>query len=956
MKFNRLLSLILCLILVIASVSALSFAEETEAVYGKESIGILSALDIAEISDSELVDNITRADFMKMMAVLAGYGEVKSANAVFNDMAADDEREGYLRALYNLGIIAPDKNGNINPDTEISMAEAAAVAVKVTGFGLVADSRGGYPQGYMSVAKMNGLLKGLPSVMQMPVTKGMAAKLADNTLKADMMLQTGFGNDTSYEEKKGTSLLYSVFGVMYVEDVLTGVDISRLMGENDVETFFIEIAGLEIQSKSVKNIYDYLGYRVKAYYTEERGDIPKLLYIEKTEKNTEKVIDVDDINSISDGKIDVYDEASGSDKNYSYTKGVPVVYNGVATKQNFSEALIDGKAGKIRLVDNSGDNVADVVFADIYETYVVAQVDTTENIVYDKYKEEDGSIRSIVLDTMIDDPYTAIFNAEGEEVKLNKIKGGNIIAVFKSAPDAYQGYINVYIVSGNVTGVIERIKDGGKKLVIAGVEYDVTDKARAKFGGILKAGSIVNVKLDYDGKVIWVEKAEQGIFQYGYIAATDMGEGIGTNAKFKIYTLNNQFEIFDAAQNLLIDGQKLSGDDANILTVLNEASAKMFNVYDESGTLKKGVDSSCTASMVRYMLNSAGEISAIDTVLHRNADGSKNWAIREDLINNPNDVMFTSKIENGRYHRSFNVIGSKNAFDAAALAFFYPNPAKTVGSEVDDSDDLMDEENYKVNVAKNILVYTEVQYNGHSFFADNSEYITNFMAFPTSNSSVNAVVEENKLAVVDDVFDVYDEKNDRVVKCVKILSSGGLQEIMVKPSNNACVKATLNEDEGLEALMSVEKLKRGDVVLFATDIDGYLSSMNLYLRIDGKAGMVQGASVNTSWWSGRSHRLGFVYEKFEGGMLVYFANTVADFNAALAKLAKGEITAEDCEMVSNTNSSSVYYSYEKGRGDEMMVTSASYESLKAYKDTGMDCSKVYMHQSYGSPRSVIIFK
>ena len=172
MKKKRLLSLILCLILVIASVSALSFAEETEAVYGKESIGILSALDIAEISDSELVDNITRADFMKMMAVLAGYGEVKSANAVFNDMAADDEREGYLRALYNLGIIAPDKNGNINPDTEISMAEAAAVAVKVTGFGLVADSRGGYPQGYMSVAKMNGLLKGLPSVMQMPVTKG----------------------------------------------------------------------------------------------------------------------------------------------------------------------------------------------------------------------------------------------------------------------------------------------------------------------------------------------------------------------------------------------------------------------------------------------------------------------------------------------------------------------------------------------------------------------------------------------------------------------------------------------------------------------------------------------------------------------------------------------------------------------------------------------------------------
>ena len=937
MKLNRILSIFLSLMLILSAVTVPALAEdlsEEAVIYGAESIGILSALGIAEIPAEELSVNITRADFLKMMALAAGYGGIKASEPVFNDMSVDDEREPYLRALYNLGIIAPDANGNINPDTEIGLAEAAAVAVKITGYSLMAESRGGYPSGYFIVAQSKDILKGLPSSSYTIVTKGMAAKLTENTLLADLMVQTGFGSGSSYEESEGQNLLWAVYRVSLVEDVLEGVDLSRIMGENDVETFYAEIGGLELETRKVENIYSYLGYAVKAYYSLERGDIPRLVWIEKSDRNNETVIDIDDISSVSSTRITTYDDEN-KEKNYNLKRGLPVIYNGVSTGQSFGEGLIADKSGKVRLLDNTGDNACDIIFVDAYETIIVAQVDSGENIIYDKYNIG----RKIELDNTQDDPYTVIYDEEGEEVNAGKIEEGSVLAVFASASDAYQGYINVYIVNKTVTGIIEKTRNSGRQLYIDGVEYEVKDACRTRFSHLLKPGQAVSLKLDYDGKAVWAEKAEDLEYQYGFIAAAEFGNGLGGNVKIKMYTLNDVFEIFSGAKTVLIDGYPYKGDDTGIVTKLSEASSAMF----------PGADSTITASMVRYRLNADGEITAIDTVLN-NKTGM--MAVREDEITDADDSMFTSKLEDATYRSTNKTLGPKNAFTDTSVVFFYPNPVAAAGTE---ADNVNDEENYLIGYAKDILVHQQV-YSGYTFFSDPSMYNTQFIGLPISEASAENIAESNKFSVVDEVFQMYDETTGEILDCVKFYTSNGLKEVPVKSGKSNCVSAIDNEEEGMMATgMPVKNLKRGDVVAYTIDINGYLTSVRLYFRIDGK---IQGttAGASTNWWSSRTQRFGLIYDKYDGGMLVYFVNTVQELEDAKNALTAGTITAEECELVTNTGASTVYYSYEEGREGEMIVRSSSQSDLKSYKDTGEDCSMVYMQQNYGTPMAVVSFE
>ena len=59
-----------------------------------------------------------------------------------------------------------------------------------------------------------------------------------------------------YDLVEGGSLLYSVFKIKHISDVLRAVDITRLSGINDVDAFHIEIANVKLECRSIDNIYD----------------------------------------------------------------------------------------------------------------------------------------------------------------------------------------------------------------------------------------------------------------------------------------------------------------------------------------------------------------------------------------------------------------------------------------------------------------------------------------------------------------------------------------------------------------------------------------------------------------------------------------------------------------------------------------------------------------------------
>ena len=966
MKLKRIISIILSLMLILSAVSAIGFAEETaesseetaetteeEAaagegdsaeeenepfVYGEASLEMLSALGIYEAEDASVLENnITRAEFLKIMGAAAGYGEVKSTTSVFADLGADDERESYVRPFYDLGIITPDDKGNIYPDANITMAEAAAVAVKITGYGVAADARGGYPTGYMTIAKSKDILKGLPASQNEILTVGMALLLTENTLKADVMVQTGFGSSSSFEEREGNNLLWTVFGVKTLEGIVTGVDISRIAGPNTVSPFFIEIDGFELEASDFTDLYDWLGLSVIAYYSDERGGIPTLVYLEKSQRNNETIINVDDIESYENGRFEIYDEEKGKSDNISISSFLPLIYNGVATKEVFSEALIEGKSGTIRLLDNTGDGSADIIFADIYETYVVSQVDSENNIVYDKY----DITKKIELDTDADDPYTVIFDTEGEETQLSSVGIGDILAVFASAPDAYQGYINVYIVRNEAAGVITQIKNGGKKVIINDTEYEVKDVCRQKHTNILKAGQEVILKLDYDGKVVWAQKGTNSGYVYGFIAAagTD-GGGLASKLKFKIFSQDGTFADYEAADNLRMDGVKFTPEmSEEALKWLYNASNQMFGTKDDNGNITASVPEWATSSLVRYTLNADGEVNLIDTILFDDGIAAE----RESIATADNALFFVNSGNDDYCRTSNRTIGPKISYTENALVFYYPSPLTS------DQSDFLSEKNYLVGRATDYMQH-DTKYKAAAFYDSNQRYTTDLIGIPDINSATSSFSYSLKASVVDEVFDAYDEETGKVTKCVRFLTENGFAEVLLdRPIEITGKDGTSDPD--LSATMDVTGLKKGDFVRYNTNNNGYLAKVQLYFRPQGNI-VVDETGLSNQYRSGCAVRYGFIFDKFDEGMIVYYVSDPAQLeDPSILKDVKAN--NKNCELVMNTGVAAACYQYAPGRGGKMEVRAMNYSDLKAYKNTGEDCSRVVMHLYYGMPYAIL---
>ena len=99
-------------------------------------------------------------------------------------------------------------------------------------------------------------------------------------------------------------------------------------------------------------------------------------------------------------------------------------------------------------------------------------------------------------------------------------------------------------------------------------------------------------------------------------------------------------------------------------------------------------------------------------------------------------------------------------------------------------------------------------------------------------------------------------------------------------------------------------------------------------------------------------RHGFVYKKFDGGMLVYFKNDPNTLNVADLK----NIGAGDCDIVITSAGSPMCYGEIKGRKGETNYGPIPMDRLKAYTDTGEDCSRIMIQQYYGELYAVVEYK
>ena len=431
-------------------ISSFSFVLADEAKIescGIEEMELLNALGITKYESEDLSKAVTRGEFYKVLCIMQGLPETKGSDAVFSDVEPSNEYAGYIRTLAKLGVIT-SKDGKIYPDAPIKVTEALKLIVNALGYGPKAEA-----QGYESVAVKLDLYEGIDHSLSGDLKAGDMVVLVYNALSADIMVEVvkPGSSKKKYMVEEGTNLLSVSFGVNLIEGVVEGVDITRIQGENDVRPYHIEIDGMSLNVGLTGNPYEYLGYEVEAYWRDIRNFEPTLVYISKTSANEEVIIDIEDIVSIEDNKLEAYIEDGKKTKTYKLKNAVPVVYNGAATGYAFNMDMIEGKTGTVKLLDNNGNGAYDVVFAEVYENYIVSYVDTENLIIYDKL----DTSKSICLDNTLDDPYVTVYDASGKEISISTAAKNNVVSVYASKDDAYQAYIKAYVSNASASGEIE---------------------------------------------------------------------------------------------------------------------------------------------------------------------------------------------------------------------------------------------------------------------------------------------------------------------------------------------------------------------------------------------------------------------------------------------------------------------------------------------------------------------
>ncbi len=143
-----------------------------------------------------LDDIITRAEATALLVRLDNL-EFNGSNA-FKDMHGHwAEKE--VSMAYAAGLVEGTGEETFSPDEKVTVQEFVKMVVTLLGYKDIAESRGGYPVGYLSHANQLGVFNGLKFITTDKINRGDAAAILVNCLDIPIMQQSSVSFDDKVE-------------------------------------------------------------------------------------------------------------------------------------------------------------------------------------------------------------------------------------------------------------------------------------------------------------------------------------------------------------------------------------------------------------------------------------------------------------------------------------------------------------------------------------------------------------------------------------------------------------------------------------------------------------------------------------------------------------------------------------------------------------------------------------
>ena len=535
--------------------------------------------------------------------------EIKPINTGFNDVEQTSKYAEAIAYLSRNGIMNGESATSFRPYAYITYAEALTVAIRVLGFKDIAEENGGFPNGYVKVATQQKLINsGVdPDAF---ISRADIAYLLNNVIEADYLTATTIVDDNiKYEKAEGimglTQKLFKGSGVVDATP-LTSINLP----DSGIENGQIYIDG-KIYNTGNADANALVGYECDFWYEEDnRGE--RTLRVICPQSSTE-ILEIkagrDEILQISNSKIKYVPYGKEREEVIDVTDKVSVIYNGVAADASIT-ALVDSEdnfSGTIQYVENG--NGSKVLFIDEYHDYKIESLDPTKSLL-----KLAGT--SDTFELANEKNFIVIKDQNGDNIALRTMTAKGYATIYHSKNTEGPKLTRIYISDRKITGTVTRIEQG--KVYID----DQPLKFSNNYSGVVKAGQNGEFTLNVYGDVVAFAQSPSGPPVIGlYNDHSVKNTGFETIVTVKLLTAEGKLEMYPLANRVIYNGLEVTD-----LKLVVEGTSE----WD-------GISTLASEDVIRYKINSNGELSFIDTI--------------EEIAKDENDTLALAKaLGSSRYY------------------------------------------------------------------------------------------------------------------------------------------------------------------------------------------------------------------------------------------------------------------------------------------------------------------
>ncbi len=525
--------------------------DELKAKYAEE-IALLNGLGIISDTNIKMESSITRAEFLSLVMKMIQMDTLNKeyTETVFYDVLPDSEYYGIVMNANQLGLVNGDSNNCFNPNKTIDSTAALKILVCALEYRSVAEAKGGYPNGYISVARNLEIVGNSFHAKELSWQNAIA--IIYNALYSPVALKK-FGEDGRIGVITGDqSFVSKHYNLERRTGILTDTENTLRLKNSSTSKIGIDSNLYETEVTDKLAINKLLGCSVIYFYNTETDRV--VAVVEDTKWNNWLTIEPDDISYVSGTKAIAYWNENNKEVTAKLSNTAKIYYNGKIA-YDITTADFMPKNGNIVLIDNDNNREYDYVLITNSE-YMVIGRSSMEKLV---------SMYDINKVIEIDDDM--VFYKNGFEIEPDAISEWDVLKVMKSK----DGKVNsIDVITRTLKGTVERVynKDGDQFVQVNGAEYKLGEifvnayKNHNYRAVEPKKGQLFTFILNETNTILGTKVISTNEFEYGFLVAVADGEGLNTNPRFKIFTNLGKMTIYDKAENLKIDGIRLGEDGA----------------------------------------------------------------------------------------------------------------------------------------------------------------------------------------------------------------------------------------------------------------------------------------------------------------------------------------------------------------------------------------------------------